>query len=270
MSELPASGDPFALAYAKGGNAAQAARAEADRLKQADEDVRREQNRYKGYGISTPGTGCPPTPDEALVECVRALQGILADTIQLYKKVPWTEPPFRARQRCAHAQAVLSTDAATNAATNAAGALLQAANTIPGTPTFTPPLLEMTAATAFLPLFTIAPPQGFMVRVSSWGVSFGPSGPKSVILRVRGSTVAGASPAPPEPAISSHQANQQQDAFVVLHPKQTVVVEGRLRDVAAGPVLVDFGVCFWSWPVNRRVDSEEGAILRSGYGVDCP
>jgi hypothetical protein len=222
---------------------------------------------YKGYGFDLPGPGCPPPPGDALEECVRAAQQVLANTHQRFQKMPWIDPSFRARPlQCDHRQVVLSTTVGFNAATNASGILLAAANTSPGFPV---PLLEMDADNDGQPIFDVEPQQGYMIRVVSWGVSFGPSGPKSVTLRAKGSTVGG-TPNPPSAFVSGYQASSHQDAFFILQPKQKVTIEAVLNDPTAGPVLIDFAACFWLWPINKRMDSPEGTILRSGYGVDCP
>jgi hypothetical protein len=254
---LPPSGDPFAAAYATNG----AARPNPQQA------LAQQASRYKGYGFAPPGSGCPPSPGDALEECVRAAQQVLANTTQRYQKMPWIDPSFRARPlQCDHRQVVLSTSATFNAATNASGLLLQAANEAPG---FDVALLEMDSGTDAQPIFSIEPQQGYMARIKSWGVSFGPSGPKAVTLRAKGSTVGG-SPNPPSPFVSGTPADQHQDAFFILQPKQTVTIEAVLNDPTAGPVLIDFAACFWLWPINKRMDSPEGSILRSGYGVDCP
>jgi hypothetical protein len=216
-----------------------------------------------------PGPGCPPTPESALEECVRAAQHLLSDTIQRHEKVPWIEPPYRARFECKHVQGVLTTTAGVNGPTNAAGTLMIAANTVPGSTSFTPVTLEMTAVDSYRPLFELEPQQGFMCRIKSWGITANVAGPKSVLIRLKAATVGG-TPTPPDPFLSNYQVPQHQDTFVILQPKQKLTVEVALRDVTAGPVLLDFGICYWFWPINKRTDQREGAILRSGYGVDCP
>jgi hypothetical protein len=215
-----------------------------------------------------PGPVCPPQPGDALEECIRAARYLLTDTTQRHEKVPWIEPPYLARWECKHTQSVISTTVALNAATNAAGLLMLAANTYPGTPAYTPAILPMASTSDFQTVFTLEPQQGYMARIKSWGISAGPSGPKSIQVRVRGST-AGGTPTAPDPFLGSFQSAQQQDTFVILQSKQALSVEVALRDVAAGPVLVDFGICYWLWPVNKRTDTPDGAILRSGYGLDC-
>lgn len=267
-NQLPASGDPFAQAYARNGNQNGAARTGKPKP-MPSRQASQEPVDYSGYGFPFPGVGCPPDPSKALEECVRAAQQVLGDTTQRHEKLPYIDPPYYARWECKHVQAVLSTTAAFNGATNAAGVLLQAAETVPGTPPYTPPLLEMSDITDFQALFTLEPQFGFMARIKTWGIDANASGPKSIRVRLQGAT-AGSLPTPPDPFLSSYPATEQQETFVILQSKQKLVVEVALRDETAGPVLIDFGICYWFWPVNKKTDSRDGTVLRSGYGTDCP
>ncbi len=91
----PASGDPFAAAYAKNGNAwgvantgktflGKAARPQAGapgQPPQAGDPSTNGGGPYQGYGFPLTGRECPPVPGAALEECVRAAQFLLSDTI---------------------------------------------------------------------------------------------------------------------------------------------------------------------------------------------
>ena len=271
MSELPSTGDPFALSYARSGDGLRAAEIAEKRIREADAVVARSREEpHKRYGLPAVGGECPPGPESAIQDCLRAAQGILEDTIQIHSAVPWAAPPFRARHRLEHIQTILSTDAGTDAGTNAGGVLMLAANTVAGTPAYAPTLQEMTSALGFLEIFRLEPPQGYMARIKTWGIGYGLAGPASTLLQLKASTVAAAAPPPPNPFVSSFQADLQEDTFVILHPGQKLVIEARLRDITAGPVMIDFGILYWTWPINKRTDSPEGAILRAGYKADCP
>lgn len=251
-----AAGDPFSQAYQANGRSA---------TPPGPQVARPGENKFAGYGFDQ-ARNCPPTPVDELGRCVEAMKQIMADVIQMADIVPWIHPPFRSRFLCDPVTAVLSTTVGFNPATNAAGLALVAANTVPGVPPFVPTLLEMPAAGTFLPLFSLNPPPSQPIRIKSWGISSS-GGPKSVLIRIKASTVGGA-PTPPDPLLSSHQVSQHQDTFVVLQPDQSLVVEVSLRDTTA-PVLIDFGICYWIWQTNKRIDTREGMVLRDGYSLEC-
>jgi len=259
---LQPGGDPFAAAYARQNGVSAAA--QAAKLTAARDAAETARDRFAGYGFAGPGPTCPPDPDDAIGECIRAARQILAETIQLGELVPWTTEPYRARTVNDHVQAVLTTTAAFNAANHAAGLALQAANTTAG---FTPLLLQMGSATDSQPLFTFKPSQTNMERIKSWGLSAGAAGPKVVLAKVLGTTVGGP-PSPPNQFMSSYPIPQQEPVFAVLQPEMELVVTVTLTDFTS-PVLLDFGFCAYLWPVNKRKDNREGAILRSGYSLEC-
>ena len=224
---------------------------------------------YQGYGVPTPRAPCPPGPEQALVECVRAMQQILKDTLQMAQLAPWIHPPFRARSFCGFERVIVSTTAALNAGVNAAGLALQAALTVPGVPPFVPRLEEMAVAGEFRTIFTLSNPQNVVTRVASWGVEVTNVNQQGVLLRVRAGSVAGGPPSPPSPLLSTADVEGHQPVFLVLQGNQVLQIQAALRDVTLSPAVVDFGVCAWSWPVRVRDDSPEGVIPRTGYGTDC-
>jgi hypothetical protein len=259
---LQPGGDPFAAAYARANG--QTAAAQADQLVLGRQAALAQRDRFAGYGFPGTEPSCPSSPDDTIAECIRAGREVLEGTIQLHELVPWTVEPFRAHSTNQHIQAVLSTTAAFNAAINAAGLLLRTANTVG---TDAPALLEMASAGEFMTLFEIQPPQTFMARIKSWGLSAGPAGPKVVQVRLRAATVGG-SPTPPNQFLSSYPVNQQEPVFALLQPDQALRVDVRMI-VLTAPVLLDFGICTYHWPVGKRKDTPKGAILRSGYGQEC-
>lgn len=223
---------------------------------------------YSGYGISTPQP-CPPTADEALAECLRALQQIFRDTLQISDLAPWIHPPFRARTICEFSRSILSTTLALNAGVNAAGLALQSALTVPGTPPLVPPLLEMGAVGEFQTLFELKEPINTTTRVASWGITVNNVDPAAVLVKVNVSSTAGGPPSPPSPFLSSTEVAGHQPVFLLVPGNQVLKVEVALRDTTSSPAVIDFGICAWSWPVRNRDDSPEGVIPRSGYGMDC-
>lgn len=252
-----AAGDPFSQAYRRNGGAA------------PPRSMGRVPMEYAGYGLTLPNGpgGCPPGPQQALEDCVRAAQQLLEQTIQIADPVPWQAPPFRSMYRNEHKQAVLSTTAAFNAATNAAGIALRAANSVGGALAYTPDLLEMGSATDFKTIFELHPPQAKVARVVSWGISPGSIGAMNLAVKVFGATLSGP-PSPPNPFLSGHEVSDHQPTFFLVQPDQVFTVQVALRDVTA-PTLVDFGVCYYLFDVTKRVDSKEGMLLKSGYGMDC-
>lgn len=269
MSTAPQSSDPFALAYAR--DRGMSAAEQAAQLVARGQAKAERKDKYAGYGVPDPGAPCgPQSPADALAECIRAGREVLAGTIQLHELVPWTEPPYRAIPQNTFVQAVLSTTVGFNAAVNAAGLAMQAANTVG---TNAPVLLEQSSATDWKTLSmdptkaTAQATQTHMMRIKTWGISFGAAGPKAAKIRTRAATVGG-SPPPPNPFVSSYQADQQEDTFVILQPDQALNVDVQLEVVVA-PVLIYFALIGWSWPVKNRKDKPEGAILRSGYGLEC-
>ena len=244
MNQLPASGDPFSLAYAKNGLA-------PPRLPQP---------------ILPPDSGCaPPSPPDALVDCLRSMQSILGDTLQLTDFAPWIHPPYRSRYLCYDSRAVISTTVAYNAPTNAAGIVLAAANS-----TFVPcPLLEMRGASDWQTIFTFDVPESHIARFKSWGISNENGPPEQIDVSVMAGTVGG-EPEPPNPTISSYEVPNHQPTFFLVQDSQELQVRVVLRDPTQGPALVKFGVCLWTFPVTKRTDSREDARLRDvGFGLDC-
>jgi len=260
--QLQPGGDPFAAAYARASGLS--AEAQASKLVSERAAMQAERDRFSGYGFPGTGPDCPPDPGDAIAECIRAAREILEGTLQLSEIAPWTTEPFRAHTENEHVQAVLSTTAALNPAINAAGIALQAANTVGAN---VPLLLEMSAVGEYVTLYELRPAQTFMARVKSWGLSAGLAGPKAVGVTLRGATVGGV-PTPPNQFLSSYPVNQHEPVFVLMQPDQTLAVRVRL-EVLVSPVLLDFGICTYHWPVNKRKDTPKGAILRSGYGADC-
>lgn len=260
----PQSGDPFSVAYSRQGR--RAAKRQAPGQQPGGQGLGQGPQGpgpYEGYGFDMP-PGCPPTPGNALETCLRALQVMLGRTFQLNDLAPWIHPPFRATFNCEHVEAVIGPSAALDAAGNAAAVALAAAASGPG---FTVPVLVMNAATDFVNLFTLTPQQSNMARIKSWGISPGNAGAKNLETRLLTASVGG-TPSPPNPFLSSAEVSEHQDAFLLLQPRQTMAVQARILDVTS-PTLVDFGICFWTWPIKRRRDDEQGTLLNPGYGLNC-
>jgi hypothetical protein len=212
---------------------------------------------------------CPPTPQESIAECLVALKQMLRDTLQISELAPWIHPPFRARSFCGFTSSILSTTAALDAGVNAAGVALQGALTVPGTPAFVPPLLEMSSVGDFQTIFELKQPINVVTRIMSWGTTVNNVLPEGVIYKVSAGSVAGGPPSPPSPRLSSADVAGHEPVFLILQGNQTLKIEVALRDTTLSPAVVDFGICAWSWPVRNREDSPEGVIPRSGYGLDC-
>ena len=221
--------------------------------------------RWAGQGFSPPTEPCPPLPLDALKQCLNAIQTMLADTLQTADLVPWIHPTIRSRPMCEHVQAIISTTAALNPVTNAAGIALQAALTVG---TFVPPLLEMTSPTDFRTLYTLMPQQSQTARIASWGIDTSNTVPANLIVRVQSANTAAATPSPPNPFLSSHEVAAHQPTFILLQPDQPLSIQVAMQDLTS-PALVDFGIYYWLFPVNKRIDNREGIRLRDGYGVDC-
>jgi hypothetical protein len=219
--------------------------------------------------VAPQGAPCPPKPEDALYECIQAMQQILKDTLQIAEPVPWVHPPFRARSICQHVRVILSVTAGVNAAVNAAGISLQAALTTPGVPPSAPLLVEMGGASDYQTVFGYKAPTNITTRFSSWGVTVANVAPEGVIFKVNGGTIAAGPPDPPDPLLGSSDAPGHQPLFVLIQGKQSFQVQAVLRDVTASPAVIDLGICGWNWPVRNDSDSPEGVIPRTGYGVDC-
>lgn len=225
----------------------------------------RRKGQWEGYGIQPTHPGCPPAPTDALEECIRAFTQIFEDVLQISDLAPWIHPPFRSRFVCEHRRAVLSTDVALNAATNAAGIALAAAqNTVVAG--FVP-LLEMTTAGDFQTLFTLDVPRSNAIRVKSWGITVTNGAAEALTVNIRAGTTAGP-PGPPNAFISGAAVADHQPTFFLMQAGQQLRVQGILANLLS-PLLIDFGICYWLFPVTKRVDDRNGTRLRSGYGLDC-
>lgn len=225
----------------------------------------RRKGQWEGYGIQPMGPGCPPAPTDALEECIRAFTQIFEDVLQITDLAPWIHPPFRSRFVCEHRRVVLSTTAALNAATNAAGIALAAAqNTVVAG--FVP-LLEMTGAGDFQTIFTLNVPRSHAARVKSWGITVVNGAPQALTVNIRAGTTAGP-PGPPNAFISGAEVSEHQPTFFLMQAGQQLLVQGILANLLS-PLLIDFGICYWFFPVTKRVDDRSGTRLRSGYGLDC-
>lgn len=221
-----------------------------------------------GYGLAPAQEPCPSgDPQFALKECIRAAQQLLEDTIQRAESVPWEHPPYRARWVCDFVQVVLAPTAALNPVGAAAGAAILAANTLAGPPAYAPTLVPIPAAGSFQTIYQVSPPQGNMIRIASWGIDSGNVAPRFVAMGIQAATVGGP-PSPPNPFSGGAEAAEQEPTFALLQPDQNLRLTATLRDLNTA-ALLDIGVCYWIWPVNKRVDSRQGTILRSGYGTGC-
>lgn len=220
---------------------------------------------WAGEGFAPPTEPCPPNPIDALRQCLDAFQTRLADTIQIADTVPWTTPTVRTRYMTEHRQAIISTTAALNAVTNAAGLALQAAMTVGAV---VPPLLELTAAGTFQVLYTLQPQQSQTIRIVSWGIDTPNTSPPNLLIRVQAATMAAVQPGGPDPFVSNSQVGAQQPTFAILQADQQLTIEVSMQDLTS-PAVVNFGIVYWVFPVNKRIDSREGTRLRDGYGLDC-
>lgn len=232
----------------------------------------RAQARAQAKGMGSLGAPCPPKPpqpEDALYECIQALQQILKDTLQISEPVPWVHPPFRARTVSKHVRVILSVTAGVDAAVNAAGLALQAALTVPGTPPYVPALVEMDAASDYQTIFEYVAPTNITTRFSSWGVTVNNVAPEGVVFKVNGGTLAAGPPDAPDPLLGSSDVPGHQPLFVLVQGKQSFALQAVLRDVTSSPAVIDFGIQGWNWPVRNDVDSPEGVIPRTGYGLDC-
>jgi hypothetical protein len=195
------------------------------------------------------------------------MQQVLEDALQITDLAPWIHPPYRAHSFCEHTRSVLSVTAAVNPVANAAGIALQGAVSSPG---YNVPLLEMTAANDFQVIYSLDVPYSSNARVKSWGITVGNGLPESVIVRVKAPGNTGGEPTPPNAFLSSHPSNEHSEVFLVGKGGQRIDIEVGIRDFAnPTPFLLDFGICGWIFPIDKRVDSREGTRLRGGYGVDC-
>ena len=140
---------------------------------------------YAGYGLNQPRPQCAPTPEQALQDCIRAMQQLLEGSLQMSELAPWIHPPFRGRSLCSRQRSILSTTAGLNAGLNAAGVVLQAALTIPGTPPYVPPLLEMDNIGEYQTILAYTSPQSAATRISSWGVEVTNVQPEGVLFRIQ-------------------------------------------------------------------------------------
>jgi len=218
---------------------------------------------YAGYGFDPGGTQCPPSPTDAIMGCIDALKEMLGETFQLADLAPWIHPPFRTRDyTCKSAQAVVGPTLAASAAGNAAAVALAAAASGPG---YVVPVVEVSAVGVGVPIYSIKPVQGEMARIKSWGLTPGNVAPKLIKVSVFGGTLGSSEPSPPDPFISGAAIGDQQETFALLAGNQQLEVRVALRDLLS-PTLVTFGICFWTWAVNKRTDSKEGTLLRPGYG----
>lgn len=263
----PRAGDPFSQAYSGPRNNGRKQRPKNERLSPHSPARARglgdaDPNKYAGYGISLPGAQCAPNRVDALTDCLQALREILGETFQLADLAPWIHPPYRARSLSTSQLAVVGPTAAADAAANAVAVALAAAASGPG---FTVPVIEVSATSDAATLFTVSPEQGEMARVRSWGIDSGSAGDKAIFLRLQGTTVGGL-PSAPDPFISGAVVSQHQDVFALVPGGGALSVRVGLHDLTT-PTLVTFGIEGWFWPVNKRVDSKEGTLLRSGYGV---
>jgi hypothetical protein len=161
-------------------------------------------------------------------------------------------------------------DFGVNAVTSTAGVALRDANSItfnPALPTSVDnqqiPVLGL--ITTSNRLFELKAQQSHAVRVKSWGITVGGMPNENLRLTVNAGTSSGP-PSPPDPYLSGHEVKNHQDTFFILQAGQSLVLEASMINDELGPGLVDFGICYWTFPVSRRVDSREETRLRDGYG----
>lgn len=222
-----------------------------------------------GYGLEAPpGTFQPSHPVLSLQACIQAAQACLASTMQQSSLAPWHTQPQRSNTRCEFARAVLNVPAAVNAAANAAGLVLAAANStiVPIT------VLTPTAANEPLTFFTLSPEaRAQMLRLKSWGITVVNAPDEALRTGVVGATVGGV-PSPPNPSISSHVVELQQDATAMVNENKTleVTVQNLTTPLAsATALLIFFGVCWWEYDMTRYTDNPNKMRLQSGFGPEC-
>ena len=250
IQQTPQAGDPFSRAYASHG-------LKPSPPKAADA--------YQGYGFGKGrGAGCPPSPEDAITQCLYAMQDVLGETMQLAELAPWIHPSWRGQWQTRYVQAVLSVTAALDPVANAVGVALAAAASAPGFPVA---VLEMGGAGDFQDLVVLTPQASQMVRLKSWGISGGNAGPKGLAVRLAAQT-AGGPPSAPNPFLGGPASADQEETFALVQPDQTLKVQVGLRDLTS-PTLVEFGMSFWTYPVPKRTDGSKQSAIGGGYGLEC-
>jgi hypothetical protein len=221
---------------------------------------------WAGYGMPSPAQGQQGNI-QALQGCIQAFSDMLGSQLQNTDLAPWIHVPYRGRRLCEHRLVVLSVAAAVDPVTNAAGIALAAAlnSVVPGTAA----LLEMPTATAWVDLFTFAVERSSEAYFESWGISQANHVNEALEVGLQGGT-AGGLPTPPSPYLSSHEVYQHEPANFMTAENQGLTVKIRLLDTTT-PLVVNFGVCFWTYPVTNRRDNRDrnATNLRTGFGPDC-
>ena len=235
----------------------------ADALRDQENGVR---GKWAGYGLTPPAPGQQDNL-QAMQGCLQAISDMLGNQLQNTDLAPWIHPPYRGRRSCEYRLAVLSTTVALDPVTNAAGIALAAAlnSVVPGTAA----LLEMASAGDWQDLFSFSAVRSEEAYFESWGISQANHVNEALAVSVQGGA-AGGMPSPPSPNLSSHEASQHEPANFMTPESQEVTVKIRLLDLTT-PLVVNFGVCFWTYPVSQRRDDRDrnATNLRQGFGLDC-
>ncbi len=224
-----------------------------------------------GYGLERKVPPLPQwssNPIAELEKCISAFARVYEQTLGTSDLAPWVHPPYRSRTRCQSVRAILNVPAALNAAANAAGIALAAAHsTIVPIPVLTPAVAP--AFTDAQLLFSIASQRGFVIKVKSWGVDVVNAPNEALEVLVSGGSAGGVAEAP-NPAISSALVELHQKADSIITENKLLEIRVRNRTQAlpvATPLLLEFGICFWEFPVDRYTDNKDTTRLNGGYGV---
>ena len=230
--------------------------------------------RHRFPAGGAPGYGLKPSEPDAhpalsLERCIEAAQRVLSDTMSTSNLAPWIFPPYRSAYRCLFVRAILNIPAAVDAGANAGGLVLaQAQSTIVPitvlTPSVPPGFIDRQL------LARIAPDtRSKVLKLRSWGITVANAPDEALEVIVRGGT-AGGVPSPPNPSISSHPRELQQDAHAIVTEDKAITVEVRnLTQAGTAPaaLLILFGFCFWEFPVDRFTDDSQSTRLRGGWGA---
>lgn len=224
------------------------------------------------YGIPDSGPGGtgkgsrsqPQHPVTTIEECLRAAQQALKETKLSVQQVPWHKPPYRARTEPTLVRAVINIDAAVDAAANAAGLLLVTAQQ-------TYKNLDLSGATAgatlpqWFDLWSAVPNDSEAIVIQSWGITCVNLPPEALNVRISGHADGG-KPTPPNPRLSSYQADQLQQVNAIVAPNKPLTVQiSPVLNTAA--LLVYFSVSYYRFPVTKYQDGEKGLNLETGFGV---
>jgi hypothetical protein len=215
-------------------------------------------------------------PFQGFSRCLKSLRQLMESTLSVSDLAPHVHAPFHSTSLSVDCQAVVNINVADNAAANAGGILLHGVQNFFSPVAPAPQDVELVTAPAGSPAgLVVLPasciylsPPGYVTVIKSWGASVLNNVPNAVKISASISGGPNRVSSPPNPSISSAQADRHQPVMVIVPENKYLSFSVSNRDPGSA-ALVQIAWTGWRIPVRRYEQTLKSMLPNPGWGGDC-